>query len=36
MAGIFNGCSKLVYLDLSYFDTSQVNNMNLMFNGCSI
>ena len=32
---LFNDCSNIIAIDLSYFDTSQVNNMESMFIGCS-
>lgn len=31
---MFSGCTNLVNVDLSNFDTSQVTNMNAMFAGC--
>ena len=31
---MFQGCKKLKYLDLSNFDTSNVNDMSFMFFGC--
>ena len=34
MAGMFNGCSELKYLDLLSFNTINVINMGLMFNEC--
>ena len=35
MEGVFKGCSSLVSLDLSNFDTSKVSSMYEMFSGCS-
>ena len=35
MEGMFQGCEKLVSLDLTGFDTSNVTNMRAMFDGCS-
>ena len=35
MAGIFCGCSNLISLDLSNFDTSNVKSMNFTFTHCS-
>ena len=32
---MFNGCSSLKSIDLSSFNTSNVNNMSCMFNVCS-
>jgi surface protein len=32
---MFNGCSKLVCIDLSNWDVSQVTNMRSLFSGCS-
>jgi surface protein len=32
---MFNGCSALVSLKLSNFNTAQVTNMTNMFNGCN-
>ena len=32
--GMFQGCWKLMYLDFSNFDTSNVSNMSFMFNYC--
>ena len=32
---IFYNCSSLKSIDLSSFNTSNVNNMNSMFSGCS-
>ena len=32
---MFNGCNKIIEIDLSSFDTSKVINMNKMFCGCS-
>jgi surface protein len=32
---MFYGCSSLEFLDLSYFNTSSVNDMNSMFYGCN-
>ena len=32
---MFQGCKKLKYLDLSNFDTSNVNDMSFMFFGCN-
>ena len=34
MAGLFGGCDKLTYLDLSTFDTSNVTSMSNMFHTC--
>ena len=34
MSTMFNGCSNLINLDLSHFDTSKVTNMQGMFNVC--
>ena len=31
---MFEGCASLELLDLPYFDTSSVTNMNSMFSGC--
>ena len=31
---MFKFCEKLEYLDLSNFDTSEVTNMEAMFDGC--
>ncbi len=33
--GIFSGCSSLISLDLSNFNTNKVNNMMMMFSSCS-
>ena len=33
--GLFEYCDKIIEIDLSYFDTSQVNDMDIMFHGCS-
>ena len=33
---MFEGCSKLTYLDLSSFNTKNVTNMSNMFSNCSI
>ena len=35
MYRMFDGCSGLTSLDLSGWDTSNVNYMSEMFNGCS-
>jgi surface protein len=35
MMWMFSGCSSLVSLDLSGFDTSSVTDMRSMFYGCS-
>ena len=35
MNGVFEGCNKLKSIDVSSFDTSNVNSMVDMFNGCS-
>ena len=35
MENTFFGCSKLNSINLSSFDTSSVENMQSMFNGCS-
>ena len=35
MGSMFSGCSNLIELDLSLFDTSSVSDMHDMFNGCS-
>ncbi len=35
MASMFSGCSSLIYLNLSNFHTSLVNNMAFMFHNCS-
>jgi len=35
MSFMFYGCSSLKLLDLSTFNTNNVNNMSSMFNGCS-
>ena len=35
MSYMLSGCSKLISLDLSSFDTSQVESMSGMFDGCS-
>ena len=35
MSKMFIDCSGLTSLNLSNFDTSQVTNMSLMFNGCA-
>lgn len=35
ITGIFNNCSSLTTLDISQWDTSNVNNMNSMFSGCT-
>ena len=32
---MFMGCSNLEFIDLSSFDTSNVNNMAAMFNNCN-
>ena len=32
---IFSGCSSLIKIDLSNFNTNNVTNMSDMFNGCS-
>ena len=32
---MFYGCSNLTNIDLSSFNTQNVNNMSFMFNGCS-
>ena len=32
---MFGGCSQLIKLNLSSFDTKNVNNMMMMFYGCS-
>ena len=34
MEGIFSGCSSLIYLDLSSFDTSSVTFEDGLFDGC--
>ena len=31
---MFEGCSSLIYLDISNFNTSQVASFNGMFSGC--
>ena len=31
---MFYGCSSLISLDLSHFDTSNVEEMNNIFDGC--
>ena len=36
MCYMFDGCSALISLDLSGFDTSNVTRMNNMFGGCSV
>ena len=36
MGYMFSGCSKLISLDLSNFDTSSVTNMERMFSSCNI
>ena len=35
MSGMFAGCSSLTSLNLSNFNTNNVNNMSFMFAGCS-
>ena len=35
MSSMFEECNSLEILDLSYFDTSSVENMDSMFSGCS-
>ena len=35
MSYMFSGCSSLVNLDLSNFETNKVNNMENMFNECN-
>ena len=35
MAHMFNGCSRLNFLDVSHFNTSKVTNMRSMFRNCS-
>ena len=35
MKYIFNGCSSLIDLDLSNFDTSLVTSFEYMFSGCN-
>ena len=35
MKSMFDGCSSLKQLNLSNFNTDNVNNMNNMFRGCS-
>ena len=35
MHWMFYGCSSLISLDLSSFDTKKVENINEMFNGCT-
>ena len=35
MDSMFSGCTKLVSLNFSNFDTSAVTNMALLFSGCS-
>ena len=35
MFGMFIGCSNLTKIDLSSFNTQNVNNMYMMFNRCS-
>jgi surface protein len=35
MNHLFNGCSSLISLDISNFNTSSVNNMNYVFKECS-
>ena len=32
---MFNGCNELINIDLSNFNTQNVNNMCCMFRGCS-
>ena len=32
---MFSGCSNITEIDLSYFNSSNVNNINSMFNGCT-
>ena len=32
---LFKGCRKIIEIDLSYFDSSQVNDMSNIFDGCS-
>jgi len=34
MSGMFQECHEIEYIDLSSFDTSNVNDMSFMFNGC--
>jgi len=34
MNSMFSGCSSLIYLNISNFDTSSVNTMGYMFSGC--
>ena len=34
--GLFSNGQKIIEIDLSYFDTSQINNMNGMFDSCYI
>ena len=33
---MFGGCKSLLYLDLSNFDTKNVNKMDNMFKGCEL
>ncbi len=35
MSDMFNGCSRLVSLDLSHFNTAKAKNVSHMFDGCS-
>ena len=35
MSDMFSGCSSLKELNLSNFNTNNVNNMHCMFSGCS-
>ncbi len=32
---MFNKCNEIIYIDLSFFDTSQVTNMSYMFSECT-
>ena len=34
MSGLFQGCNEIEYLDLSNIDTSNVIDMDFMFNEC--
>ena len=33
---MFQGCSDIIEIDFIEFDTSDINNMDSMFNGCSL
>ena len=35
MTGMFYNCKSLTNLNLDYFNTQNVNDMERMFNGCS-